>query len=268
MFHTHNPEIKMRKQLVLVCSLSLVLLLAACGGGSDSNLPPGPSGSTPTGGGPAAPPSTATLSGKIAFDGTAPAPAKIQMSADPYCSSHAQNPVTEDVKVSDGGLENVIIYVSSKVDASFPTPTESVEIDQQNCHYIPHVFTMMVNQPLKVKNSDDTLHNIHAYSEVNTQYNAGQAVKGMVNDTKFDKAEMPVPFKCDVHKWMGAYAGVFTHPYHSVSKAGGAYEFKLAPGKYEITAWHEKYGTQKQEIEVKDGQNQLNFTFKAATSAD
>jgi hypothetical protein len=127
---------------------------------------------------------------------------------------------------------------------------------------------MMVNQPLKVKNSDDTLHNIHAYSEVNTQYNAGQAVKGMVNDTTFGKAEMPVPFKCDVHKWMGAYAGVFTHPYHSVSKGGGAYEFKLAPGKYEITAWHEKYGTQKQEIEVKDGQNQLNFTFKAATTAD
>src|SRR5262245_18855597 len=266
MIHTHNPEIKMQKKLVFVCSLSLALLLGACRG-SEPDIPTG--GGTPgaTTGTPA-PPSTATLSGKIAFDGTAPAPAKIQMSADPYCSSHAQSPVTEDVKVSDGGLENVIIYVSSKVDASFPTPTEPVEIDQQNCHYIPHVFTMMVNQPLKVKNSDDTLHNIHAYSEVNTQYNAGQAVKGMVNDTKFDKAEMPVPFKCDVHKWMGAYAGVFTHPYHTVSKTGGAYEFKLAPGKYEITAWHEKYGTQKQEIEVKDGQNQLNFTFKPSTSAD
>jgi hypothetical protein len=266
MIHTHNPEIKMRKQLVLVCSLGLVLLLAACGG-SEPAIPTGGAG-TPGVSGPPAPASTATLSGKIAFEGTAPAPAKIQMSADPYCASHAQNPVTEDVKVSDGGLENVIVYVSSKVDASFPTPTEPVEIDQQNCHYIPHVFTMMVNQPLKVKNSDDTLHNIHAYSEVNAQYNAGQAVKGMVNDTKFDKAEMPVPFKCDVHKWMGAYAGVFTHPYSSVSKAGGAYEFKLAPGKYEITAWHEKYGTQKQEIEVKEGQNQLNFTFKAATTAD
>jgi hypothetical protein len=266
MIHTHNPEIKMRKQLVFVCCLSLVLLLAACGK-SEPEIPVG-GGSPGVASGPPAPASTATLSGKIAFEGTAPAPAKIQMSADPYCSSHAQNPVTEDVKVSDGGLENVIVYVSSKVEGSFPTPTESVEIDQQNCHYIPHVFTMMVNQPLKVKNSDDTLHNIHAYSEVNTQYNAGQAVKGMVNDTKFDKAEMPVPFKCDVHKWMGAYAGVFTHPYHSVSKAGGSYEFKLAPGKYEITAWHEKYGTQKQEIEVKEGQNQLNFTFKAATTAD
>jgi hypothetical protein len=266
MIHTHNPEIKMRKQLVLVCSLSLVVLLAACGGSNEPAIPTGGPGGVSSG--PAAPPATATLAGKIAFEGTAPAPAKIQMSADPFCASHGQSAVTEDVKVSDGGLENVIVYVSSKVDASFPTPTTPVEIDQQNCHYIPHVFTMMVNQPLKVKNSDDTLHNIHSYSEVNTQYNAGQPVKGMVNDTKFDKPEMPVPFKCDVHKWMGAYAGVFTHPYHGVSKGGGAYEFKLAPGKYEITAWHEKYGTQKQEIEVKDGQNQLNFTFKAATTAD
>jgi len=68
---------------------------------------------------------------------------------------------------------------------------------------------------------------------------------------------------------MGAFAGVFTHPYHAVSKSGGAYEIKLAPGNYEITAWHEKYGTQKQNIEVKDGQKtELNFTFKAATTAD
>ena len=98
----------------------------------------------------------ATVTGKISFEGTPPPNDKIQMSADPYCAQRAaQNPTTETVKVSDGGLENVIVYVSSGLPAGpFSTPATPVEINQQNCHYIPHVFTMMTNQPLKVKMSN------------------------------------------------------------------------------------------------------------------
>jgi len=45
---------------------------------------------------------------------------------------------------------------------------------------------------------------------------------------------------------MGAFIGVFHHPYHTVSKGGGSYELKLPAGKYEVVAWHEKYGKQTQ----------------------
>ncbi len=259
----------MQKRFLIVCSVSLLLALAGCGGNTDTGIPPastGGAGNAPTG--PVAPPATASVAGKIMFEGTPPPPTKIQMAADPYCAKNSKDPVTEDVKVTDGGLENVIVYVSSPVNAAFPTPTQTVEIDQSGCHYAPHAFTIMVGQPLKIKNSDETLHNIHAFAETNPQFNVGQPVKGMVNETKFDKAEMPLPFKCDVHKWMSSFAGVFTHPYHTVSKAGGAYEIKLAPGTYEITAWHEKFPPQKQTIEVKDGgKADLNFTFKAAGPA-
>jgi len=63
------------------------------------------------GGGPAAPNATATVSGKIAFEGTPPPNDKVQMSSDPYCNMHAKDyPTLETVKVSDGGLENVIVY--------------------------------------------------------------------------------------------------------------------------------------------------------------
>lgn len=259
----------MQKRILIVCSLSLLLVLAACGGGgSDSSVPPAAGGGADgAASGPAAPAATASVAGKISFEGAVPAPTKIQMSADPFCAKNSKDPMTSEVKVTDGGLENVIIYVSSPVTGSFPTPTESVEIDQNGCHYVPHVFTIMVGQNLKIKNSDETLHNIHAFAEVNQQFNVGQPVKGMTNETKFDKAEMPLPFKCDVHKWMSSFAGVFTHPYHTVSKGGGAYEIKLPPGTYEVTAWHEKYAPIKQTIEVKDGKADLNFTFKAAAPA-
>jgi len=253
----------MRKRILFVCSVALLLAFVGCGKSEEPSVPPGGTGTGPA---PNAPAATATLSGKISFEGTPPPNAKIQMSADPYCAKNAQNPTTEDYIVSDGGLQNVIVYVSSPVNGTFPTPTDAVTIDQHDCHYIPHVFTLMVGQKLTIKNSDETLHNIHAFAETNEQFNVGQAVKGMTNDHVFTKAEMPLPFKCDVHKWMSAFAGVFSHPYHTVSKAGGTFEIKLPPGNYEITAWHEKAGPMKQNVEVKDGPNTLNFTFKAPTT--
>lgn len=259
----------MPKRLLLGCSLVVGLALSGCGGGGDqTKLPPAPGGG-PAGGGAPPPAATATLSGKIMFQGTPPAPQKIQMSADPYCVMNNKDPKTEDVVASDGGLQNVMIYVSSPVQGSFPTPTEAVTIDQHDCHYIPHVFTMQANQPLKIKNSDTTLHNIHAYPMKNEGFNVGQPVKDMITEKKFTMAETPIPFKCEVHRWMGAYVGVFTHPYHTVSKEGGAYELKLAPGMYEITAWHELYGSQKQMVEVKDGEKtELNFMFMPTKTSD
>jgi len=260
----------MHKRSLMVCASLLVLaLVAGCGGGSnETNLPPPPGVGAP-GGAPTFDMSkaNATVTGKISFEGTPPPNDKIQMSADPYCAQRAaQNPTTETVKVSDGGLENVIVYVSSGLpaDAIYATPTTPVEINQENCHYIPHVFTMMTKQLLKIKNSDATLHNIHAFAMKNPQFNVGQPTQNLVRDEKFAIPEMPIPVRCDVHKWMGAFIGVFNHPFHTVSKSGGSFELKLPPGNYEITAWHEKFGTKTTMVQVGDNdKKEVNFSFDA-----
>src|ERR1700687_2920342 len=96
-----------KRTLFLCASLLVVALVAGCGGGSSSDVPPAPSGGST--GGPTFDMSkaTETVSGKISFEGTPPPNDKIQMGADPYCAMHAaDNPTAETVKVSDGGLEN------------------------------------------------------------------------------------------------------------------------------------------------------------------
>ena len=261
----------MHKRVFFFCALlSVAVLVAACGGGgSNETAPPPPPGGGATGGNTFdMSKANATATGKISFEGTPPPNDKIQMSSDPYCQMHAADyPTAETVKVSDGGLENVIIYVSSGLPAgtTYATPTTPVEIDQQNCHYIPHAFTMMTNQPLKIKNNDMTLHNIHAWAEKNPQFNVAQPVKGLVSDTKFANPEVPLPIRCDVHKWMGAFVGVFDHPFHTVSKQGGTFELKLPPGNYEITTWHEKFGKKTMMVEVKDNdKKEVNFSYSAS----
>src|SRR5215510_14454934 len=258
----------MHRRVFFFCALLLVAaLVAACGGGGTNETPPPPGGGTPGGNTYDMSKATATVTGKIAFEGTPPPNDKVQMSSDPYCQMHAADyPTTETVKVSDGGLESVIIYVSSGLPSgvTYSTPTTPVEINQQNWHYIPHAFTMMTNQPLKIKNSDMTLHNIHAWAEKNPQFNVAQPVQNLVSDTKFANPEVPLPIRCDVHKWMGAFVGVFDHPFHTVSKQGGTFELKLPPGNYEITAWHEKFGKKTMMVQVADNdKKEVNFSYSA-----
>lgn len=250
----------MRKLTLLIGFLTL-LTLAACGGGSSNDIPalPADGGSAGTD---AAPATVASITGKISFEGEVPKPKKIQTTADPNCSKEL---FEEDTVVKDGGLANVVIYVTGGLEGkSFAPPSTAVEINQKDCHYIPHALVVQAGQKLAIRNSDMTLHNIHANTEANTAFNTGQPVP-MVTEHVFDKPEVLLPVRCDVHKWMGAFIAVVANPFATVSTEGGAYELKLPAGKFEITAIHEKYGMQKTMVEVKDGDhNPVNFKFKAS----
>ena len=95
---------------------------------------------------------------------------------------------------------------------------------------------------------------------------AGEPVQGMKQEKVFTAKEVMVPFKCDVHGWMNAYAGVLDHPYYAVSDKDGKFELKtLPPGTYTIEAWHEKLGTTTQSVTLGQKETkEVNFTFKAS----
>ena len=205
------------------------------------------------------------VTGKINFNGTPPVPEKIDMAADAACAGSGQDVMTEDAIVnSDNTLRNVFVYVKQGLEGkAFPTPTTPVTIDQKSCHYIPHVFGIQVNQPLEIVNGDPTLHNIHALPTQSQEFNLGMPIQGMKLTKKFDKPEIMVKFKCDVHPWMHAYVGVMEHPYFSTSGETGTYEIKDLPaGTYIIEAWHEKFGIQTQNVTVDaSGTQTVDFTL-------
>ena len=210
--------------------------------------------------------SAGIVTGKVAFTGTAPAAEKINMNADPTCASLHPEPVfTENVVVNpDQTLRNVFVYVKEGLEEkTFPTPGQAVVMDQKGCHYTPHVFGIQVSQPLDIINSDSTLHNVHGMPTQSKEFNLGMPIQGMKITRKFDKPEVMVKFKCDVHPWMNAYAGVLPHPFFNVTQDTGTYEIKDLPaGTYTIEAWHEKYGTQTQKVTVDEsGTATADFTF-------
>ena len=208
----------------------------------------------------------ATVSGKVSFEGAAPSREKIKMAADPVCLAQHKEPVlSEEVVVNNGGLQNVVVYVKDGVTGkSFPAPTTPVVIDQVGCQYHPRVFGIQVGQPLEIRNSDSTLHNINAQPKLNKRFNIAQPTKGMKTTKSFDKVEAPVPFKCNVHPWMNAYAVVLNHPFFCVTGENGSFMLKGLPaGTYTLEAWHEKLGTQAVTVTVVDGETKsVSFSFK------
>ena len=249
-----------------------VTLVAACGGGTNQsqNSVPASSGAAA----PAAAPvavdtaNAGTVTGKVTFAGTPPAPTPIKLSSDPYCQKANPGLATEtEVVGKDGAVENVFIYVKDGLgNQTFPASSEPVTLDQKGCHYTPHVLGIQVGQPLQIINSDDTLHNVHGLPKANKEFNQGQPIQGMKMTHTFSTKEVLIPFKCDVHGWMNAWIGVLDHPFYAVTTADGTFSLKgLPPGTYTIEAWHEKLGTQTQTITVGAKETKdVAFTFKAA----
>lgn len=212
----------------------------------------------------------AAVKGKVSFKGVAPKAAELKMNADPKCKEANKTPVLSETVVvnSNSTLKNVFIYIKDGITQKYPTPpdTVTVKFDQKACKYIPHVFGVQVGQTIEIINSDPTLHNVHAMPKVNPQFNVGMPKQGMIIKQKFQKPEIGVKVKCDVHPWMNAWANVVEHPFHAVSDDKGAFELKDVPaGKYTIVAWHEKLGTKEGSLTVEAGKDAtLDFEFSEA----
>ncbi len=208
------------------------------------------------------------VSGKITFAGTAPKPRPVNMGTDPVCAKAGSGVTSERLLVGAGsGLQNVFVYVKEGLgNRKFPVPTTPVTLDQKACRYIPHVFGIQVGQPLRVTNSDETLHNVHWTPKVNPETNFSQPRKTPAVTKTFGKPEVGVMIRCDVHGWMNGFAGVVEHPFFAVSAADGSFQIKGLPaGSYTLEAWHEVLGTQTQKITVDaKGTGTAAFSFKAA----
>jgi plastocyanin len=208
-----------------------------------------------------------SITGTVTFTGTPPKLQALSMDADPVCAKKHPTPAANEMLVLGSGntMGNILVWVSKGLPAgkTFPAPTTPVTLDQNGCQYKPHVQGIMVGQPYRILNSDGVLHNIHSLPNVNTPFNKPMPATLKEATTKFDKPEPVFKIKCDVHPWMGAYIGVFTNPFYSVTGTDGKFAISgLDPGTYEITAWHERLGTKTASVTVAaSGAKTQDFKF-------
>jgi plastocyanin len=208
---------------------------------------------------------TASIKGTVTLTGTPPEMALTKRDADPFC---ARTPMKdEEVVVGAGGaLKNVIVRITKGISGNYEPPMTNVEIDQSQCMYRPRVAMIMAGQSLLIRNSDQTLHNVHTYKGASTLFNQAE-VPGLpaIAKTFKDATGEILKFKCDVHPWMTGYVGVSAHPFFAVTGEDGKFEIPKVPaGKYTVEAWHERFGTTSQEITVEANKPvAAAFTFES-----
>ena len=207
------------------------------------------------------------IRGAIAFTGKKPRRTAIDMSGEPACvEAHRGRAFDESVVANPNNtLANVFVYIKSGLEGKdFEPPATPVTIDQKGCWFHPRVMGIQVGQVFHVTNSDPVTHNIHPLAQINREWNHSQGAGDPQLTRRFIKQEVMVPVKCNIHSWMHAFIGVLPHPYFAVSNEKGSFELPNVPaGNYVVAAWHEKYGTQEQNITLSpSGTSEVNFTFK------
>jgi hypothetical protein len=211
-------------------------------------------------------PSGGGISGKVTYEGTPARQKPIDMSKEPGCAAQHPTPITtETVVVGPGNaLVNVVVYISAGAPDESTPPTQAATVTQKGCQYLPHVVPMVVNQELKVVNADSNSHNIHPLAKINNEWNKSQPPGTPPFSEKFGKPEF-IAVKCNIHPWMHSSFAVLKNSHYAVSGGDGSFSLpNLPPGKYTITAWHESYGEQTQDVAISGNETKtISFVFKA-----
>jgi len=212
-------------------------------------------------------PAGGSVSGKVQYDGKPPSMRPIQITKDASCArmyKYTPAPLAEDVVTgSDNSLQNVVVYVSAGAPED-AAPSTAAVFTQKGCRFIPHVLALHVNQELIIKSEDrETVHNVHPLPKVNPEWNMTMTKDSAVLSERFAHAEM-IPVKCSYHPWMHATFAVLKNSHYAITGKGGAFSLpELPPGTYTITAWHEVYGDQSQEVTISGNETKtLDFVFK------
>jgi hypothetical protein len=206
-----------------------------------------------------------SIHGTVIFEGTPPEQPVLDRKADPRC---AVGRADEAVVVTHGKLRDVLVRIKNGTVGKHEPPKQPAVLDQRDCMYAPRVAGIVAGQQLVVRNSDATFHDVWGVLAGKDLWNKPQAAHAA--DLALDpKAAQPgdvVELKCAVHPWMRAYVVVQDHPYFAITDQDGKFAIEgLAPGKYELEAWHPVLGARSMTVEIgkgKRGQITARFSYK------
>jgi plastocyanin len=193
--------------------------------------------------------SAAAIRGVVLNAGPAPERKQIPINIDQYVCGKSRESEELIVGPSRGIRWAVVSLQAPPAGARSEPPSKPVQMDQQQCVYIPRVVVVPVGGTVEFLNSDRLLHNLHSLSTENSTFNRTQP-KGRTVPVVFKKPEI-VRIDCDLHTWMRAWVVVAEHSYYAVTGANGEFVLdNVPPGKYTLKIWQETLGTVTRDVTV------------------
>ena len=153
------------------------------------------------------------------------------------------------VRSPSKALTEAVVYINKIEGKVFPAPEAPVVMNQVSLTFVPHVLPVLVGTQVSFPNNDVTLHNVFSPSRDN-RFDLGTYQAGTKKIVVCDKPGV-VPILCHIHHEMSAFIVIVETPYFAVTDPQGGYTItNVPPGKYQLTAWHERMKSQVQAVEV------------------
>jgi plastocyanin len=140
-----------------------------------------------------------------------------------------------------------------------PAPATNQIVTQRDKTFLPHVLAVPIGTSVQFRNDDRIYHNVFSIAKPN-EFDAGIRATG-ATFTKVFNHPGAVELLCNIHSTMNAYIFVVDSPFYTKAQASGAFAIHgVAPGRYELSAWHEAASTiTRKSISVgADGNHEVN----------
>jgi len=147
---------------------------------------------------------------------------------------------------------DAVIYIQQVAGAA--PAAKSVDMDQKQFQFVPHVLPIVAGTTVKFLNSDPTPHNV--FSPDFEKYNLGTWPQGQSKEHAFAKcAKPPCVYTqlCRVHPEMEGFVVVLQNQYFAVTDKAGHFEIaNVPPGSYTLAVWHAKLKAAPTPVTVED----------------
>lgn len=197
-----------------------------------------------------------TVKGKLVWGGDQVPPVKVleemgKAQKDPNVCAKARTIYSRELVVDPEtkGVSYAFAYISRPKGSNPEAVKElmaqkpKLELDQQNCEFIPYLTPMYQDQTLVVKATDPGInHNVRLNAFTNPGLNQNVASGGQL-ELKLVAERLPIKINCDIHPWMKSYVMVFDHPFFTTTAKDGSFEIKGVPaGSQNLVIWQENVG--------------------------
>lgn len=151
-------------------------------------------------------------------------------------------------------VRNVIVYFQPDAELASASPRRAPQqvMAQVDETFVPHVLPILAGSTVDFPNSDPFFHNVFSLSMASA-FDLGHYPKGTSKSVRFDKPGLVKVF-CHLHSDMSAVIMVLENPFFAVPAASGVYRIDgIPPGRYKVTAWHERAHPVTREVTIEPG---------------
>jgi len=131
-----------------------------------------------------------------------------------------------------------------RLDGPMPriVPPANQVITQREKTFLPHVLAVPLGTTVQFRNDDRIYHNVFSIAKPN-DFDAGIRATGATYTRTFNSPGA-VEILCNIHSTMNGYVFVVDSPLYAKAQASGMFTIRgVAPGRYELAAWHEAAST-------------------------